>query len=196
MMSLESLENLPFVQIMISILVPFAIIVTRWIVKKLVLNLGQVKHVPAVRAYQVYRYFKALITVSWLVVLLVVWGIDYQALLVVASSILAVIGVALVAQWSILSNITASIIVFFSMPAKIGDEVEIIDGVNSVKGVITEINFFNILLIDEDGNQLAYPNNLILQKPVRKTRQKLQKPEKQDAQQSSVIRQRFKRRQP
>ncbi|WP_051347115.1 mechanosensitive ion channel domain-containing protein [Thiomicrorhabdus chilensis] len=187
-----SLEDLPFVQIIISVLVPFAIIVTRWIVKKLVLNLGQVKHVPAERAYQVYRYFKALITVSWLVVLLVVWGIDYQALLVVASSVLAVIGVALVAQWSILSNITASIIVFFSMPAKIGDEVEIIDGVNSVKGVITEINFFNILLIDEDGNQLAYPNNLILQKPVRKTQQKS---EKQDAQQSSVIRQRFKRRQ-
>jgi small-conductance mechanosensitive channel len=164
-----AVEKVPYVQIVISLLVPPAIVMTQWAAKKLILNLGQVKHVPSERAYQVYRYFKSLITVVWLVVLLVVWGIDYQALLVVASSVLAVIGVALVAQWSILSNITASIIVFFSMPAKVGDEIEIIDGSNSIKGQIKEINFFNVLLTDEDGNQVAYPNNLILQRPVRKT---------------------------
>lgn len=166
---------------------------TRWGVKKLILNLGHVKGVPRDRAYQVYRYFRTLISVVWLVVLLVIWGIDYQALLVVASSVLAVIGVALVAQWSILSNITASIIVFFSLPARIGDEVEVIDGVNSVKGVITEINLFNVLLIDKEGNQLAYPNNLILQKPVRKTQSKEQdKPAENTA--NSVLSKRIKSR--
>lgn len=162
-------EKIPYVQIVISLLIPLAIWTTQWAAKKLILNIGHVKGVPLNRAMQVYRYFKALIAAIWLVVLLVVWGIDYQALLVVASSVLAVIGVALVAQWSILSNITASIIVFFTMPAKVGDEIEVVDGTNSVKGVIREINFFNVLLTDEKGNEIAYPNNLILQKPVRKT---------------------------
>ncbi|MDG6777169.1 mechanosensitive ion channel [Thiomicrorhabdus sp. zzn3] len=162
------LDKIPYIQIGISLLIPFAILLTQWGVKKLILNLGQVKGVPSDRAYQVYRYFKSLIVISWLVLLLVIWGIDYQALLVVASSVLAVIGVALVAQWSILSNVTASIIVFFTLPAKIGDEIEVIDGNNTVKGVIKEINFFNVLLCDADGHEVAYPNNLILQKPVRK----------------------------
>ncbi|MDG6773815.1 mechanosensitive ion channel [Thiomicrorhabdus sp. ZW0627] len=193
---MSELENIPYIQIGISLLIPFAILATRWAVKKLILNLGHVKGVPADRAYQVYRYFRTVITVVWTVVLLVVWGVNYQALLVVASSVLAVLGVALVAQWSILSNITASIIVFFSMPARIGDEVEVIDGVNSVKGVITEINLFNVLLIDEDGNQLAYPNNLILQKPVRKTQQQeVGKPGKiLEAASRSTVSQRIKNR--
>jgi small-conductance mechanosensitive channel len=164
-----SVENIPYTQIVISVLIPFAILLTQWAARKLILNIGQAKNVPLNRAMQVYRYFKAMIAVVWFVVLLVVWGIDYQALLVVASSVLAVIGVALVAQWSILSNITASIIVFFTMPAKVGDEIEIIDGSNCVKGVIREINFFNVLLTDDKGNEIAYPNNLILQRPVRKT---------------------------
>lgn len=109
-----------------------------------------------------------MITVSWLVLVLIIWGIDYQALLVVASSVLAVLGVALFAQWSILSNVTASIIVFFTLPARIGDEIEVIDGTQSLKGEIREINFFNVLLVDSEGNEIAYPNNLILQKAVRK----------------------------
>lgn len=186
------LENVPYIQIGISLLIPFAILLTQWGVKKLILNLGQVKGVPSDRAYQVYRYFKSLIAISWLVLLLVIWGIDYQALLVVASSVLAVIGVALVAQWSILSNITASIIVFFTLPAKIGDEIEVIDGNNSVKGVIKEINFFNVLLSDSEGNEIAYPNNLILQKPVRKTAKPVKKPLIEPVQ--SALNQRIRRK--
>lgn len=169
MNNLNWLEHLPYVQIVMSFLIPFAIVATQWMARKLILNISLVKNVPHERGYQVYRYFKTLIVVVWLIVLLVVWGIDYQALLVVASSVLAVIGVALVAQWSILSNVTASIIVFFTMPAKNGDEIEILDGPNTVKGRIQEINFFNVLLLDSKGNLVAYPNNLILQKAVRKT---------------------------
>lgn len=166
--SLSWFEQLPFVQIAISVLIPLGIFVTQWMARKLILDLSLAKRASQQRSYQVYRYFKSLIVILWLIALLVVWGIDYQALLVVASSVLAVIGVALVAQWSILSNITASIIVFFTMPAQNGDEIEILDGANTVRGRIQEINFFNVLLEDNKGNLIAYPNNLMLQKAVRK----------------------------
>ena len=187
------LDNLPYVQIVISLLIPFAIVLTQWTVKKLILNISLVKHVPPERGYQVYRYFKSMIVVIWMIVLLVVWGIDYQALLVVASSVLAVIGVALVAQWSILSNITASIIVFFTLPAKNGDEIEILDGPNTVKGRIQEINFFNVLLKDDKGNLIAFPNNLILQKAVRKT--DFQPPEVPKPSRRSLLKQRLSKSQ-
>lgn len=162
----------PFPQIFLSLLIPFLLLASQKITRVLILNIGQLKRVPQRRALQIYRYFRALLYLVWLIFLLLIWGVDYQALLVVVSSVLAVVGVALVAQWSILSNLTASIIVFFTLPAKNGDSIEIIDGNNSVKGTIQEINFFNMQLEDEDGNLVSYPNNLILQKPVKKNKVK------------------------
>ena len=70
------------------------------------------------------------------------------------------------AQWSILSNVTASIIIFFTFPARVGDSIRIVDGDNSVEGKIKEISLFQIELNDQDGNLIMYPNNLLLQKPV------------------------------
>lgn len=122
----------------------------------------------SVRIAQVVRYIKGLMLVVLVAVVAVIWGIDYRGLWVVATSILAVLGVALFAQWSILSNVTSGVIVFFTFPARVGDFIEIIDGVNSVKGQLNEIGMFQIHLTDEEGNAVVYPNNLLLQKPVKK----------------------------
>jgi len=103
-----------------------------------------------------------------LFILAAIWGVDYHGLFLFASSILAVLGVALFAQWSLLSNVTSSVILFFSFPARIGDKIEIIDGSNIITGTITEINIFQMLLRDDKGYEISYPNNLILQRPVRK----------------------------
>lgn len=132
----------------------------------------------SVRIEQVIRYFKGLMIVIWLTLIAVIWGIDYRGLWVVATSVLAVLGVALFAQWSILSNVTSGVIVFFTFPARVGDTIEIVDGVNSVKGQLNEIGMFQIHLTDEEGNAVVYPNNLLLQKPVKKIKslQKATKP--------------------
>ncbi|BCN94244.1 hypothetical protein THMIRHAM_20290 [Thiomicrorhabdus immobilis] len=138
----------------------------KWSVAKLMMKLGAVKEVPAIRIKNVTRYFNIMFLLVLAVMLMMVWGVDYRGLLVFASSVLAVIGVALVAQWSILSNITAGVIVFFSFPARIGDTIEIVDGAHRLRGTITEINLFQVLLVDENNQRIAYPNNLILQRPV------------------------------
>lgn len=131
-------------------------------------KLGELKQVPVLRYEHVYKYFRAILIVLAAVVLLTVWGVDYRGLVVIASSILALLAVALVAQWSILSNITAGVLIFFSFPARIGDKIEIIDGNTSLKGEIHEINLFQVILKDEKEQLIAYPNNLVLQKAVRK----------------------------
>lgn len=120
------------------------------------------------RINQVVIYFKVILLVVLLVVLALIWGFDYRGFWVVASSVLAVMGVVLFAQWSILSNVTSGVIVFFTFPARVGDEIEIIDGVNSVRGKLEDIGLFQIRITDKENNTLVYPNNLLLQKPVKR----------------------------
>lgn len=159
------MENYSF-QLLLSAILLIGYVLTKWSLANLLRRLGQAKKVPDIRVKNVTRYFQLVLLLTVLVLMMMVWGVDYRGLLVFASSALAVIGVALVAQWSILSNITAGVIVFFSFPARIGDTIEIIDGATKMKGTITEINLFQVILEDEKGQAVAYPNNLILQRPV------------------------------
>jgi len=107
------------------------------------------------------------------VALTLVWSVNYQDLGVMLSSVFAVIGVALFAQWSILSNITAGVILFFSFPFKIGNTIrildkELLDPNNSDldQFVIEDIKAFHLHLRRSNGEILNYPNNLVLQKGV------------------------------
>jgi small-conductance mechanosensitive channel len=72
----------------------------------------------------------------------------------------------MVAQWSILSNITSGIILFFSFPFKIGDTIHIHDKDFPVIAEIEDISAFYISMVNKDGERVIYPNNLLLQKGV------------------------------
>lgn len=91
-------------------------------------------------------------------------GLEYSQISIFLSSVFAVIGVALFAQWSILSNITSSLIIFFGFPYRVGDHIKVIDD-EDVGGVIEEITLFNIIL-KRENEMITYPNALILQKGV------------------------------
>ena len=82
------------------------------------------------------------------------------------TSVLTVIGVAFFAQWSILSNITAGIIVFFSSPFKIGDTIKILDKDFPIEAKIVDIKSFYTLLKTAEGQEITLPNNLLLQKGI------------------------------
>ena len=73
---------------------------------------------------------------------------------------------AFFAQWSILSNITAGIIVFFSSPFRIGDTIKILDKDYPIEAKIIDIKSFYTLLKTEEGEQISLPNNLLLQKGI------------------------------
>ena len=70
------------------------------------------------------------------------------------------------AIWSILSNVTAGIILFFNFPYKVGDKIEIHDKEFPIKAVIEDIRAFQLHLRLENGDLVTYPNNLMLQKAV------------------------------
>jgi len=103
-----------------------------------------------------------------IVIMCLLLGLGYSEVSVFLSSIFAVVGVGLFAQWSILSNVTASMIIFFGFPYRLGDKIRIADKDEDISGVIEEISMFHIILRREDGNMITYPNSMLLQKAVLK----------------------------
>ncbi|NEW79582.1 MAG: mechanosensitive ion channel [Gelidibacter sp.] len=81
-----------------------------------------------------------------LIVILIIWGVDQSELAVFLGSLLTVLGIALFAQWSILSNITSSITIFFNHPVKLGDTIKIIDKDYETEGRVSDIGIFSLFL--------------------------------------------------
>ncbi len=95
-------------------------------------------------------------------VLGMVWGVDFHAVLLFAGTTLTLLGVALFAQWSILSNITAYFILFLQPSFRRGNFIRVIDVDNYIEGYISDITLFNTKLITENREIIVYPNNLLL----------------------------------
>lgn len=102
-----------------------------------------------------------------IVVIAFIWGVDEKQLLIYVSSFLTILGIAFFAQWSILSNITAGIILFVNYPVKIGDTITILEKDNDTTGEIRDIGAFFITLKTPENEFITIPNAIILQKNIK-----------------------------
>lgn len=98
---------------------------------------------------------------------LLVWGVDQAELGIFIGSTLAVLGIAMFAQWSILSNITAGIILFFNHSVRLDDTITIIDKDYEVEGRISDIGLFFVILKTKEGEQISIPNSVFIQKMIK-----------------------------
>ncbi len=126
---------------------------------------GSVRSVSPFRIKYIVKTVNISLVIFFAIVLITFLGLEYSQISIFLSSVFAVLGVALFAQWSILSNITASLIIFFGFPYRVGDYVRVIDKDYDISGTIEEIALFHVL-IKRDEELITYPNNLILQKGV------------------------------
>ena len=147
--------------VVLTIVIGLRIIVTK-LVKRYAKKNERIEH----RANLVIKYIHLLINILASIALIVIWGVQKKDIFLTVSSITTVVGVAMFAQWSILSNITSGIILFFFFPFKIGDMIKIHDKDFPIQGVIDDINAFHIYLRLESGERATYPNNLLLQKGI------------------------------
>lgn len=136
-------------------------------------KVGKLGDFNQVRTNLIVKYISIALTITAIAVLTLIWGVNFKDLGLLLSSVFAVLGVALFAQWSIISNVTAGVIIFFSYPFKIGNTVrimdkEIIDTENPDQNifVIEDIKAFHLHLRKQNGEILTYPNNMVLQKGV------------------------------
>lgn len=142
------------------------LVVLRVLTTKLVRRYARLSETIERRTNLVIKYLHLLINILLIVALIVIWGVDTKDIILAVSSIATVVGVAMIAQWSILSNITSGIILFFSFPFKIGDTIRIHDKDFPIIAEIEDISAFYISMITKEGERVIYPNNLLLQKGV------------------------------
>ncbi|WP_409070964.1 mechanosensitive ion channel domain-containing protein [Flavobacterium sp.] len=142
------------------------LVILRIVTTKLVRRYARLSQTIERRTNLVIKYLHLLINILLIVALIIIWGVDAKDIILAISSIATVVGVAMVAQWSILSNITSGIILFFSFPFKIGDTIHIHDKDFPVIAEIEDISAFYISMVNKDGERVIYPNNLLLQKGV------------------------------
>ena len=89
--------------------------------------------------------------------MVVAWSINDQSVLVVTGAIVATMRIGFFAGWSILSNVTASIITFWRLRMHVGDRGGL-TGNQSFVAVVKEFTPFYIIREDLDGNLITLPN--------------------------------------
>ncbi|WP_158977491.1 mechanosensitive ion channel domain-containing protein [Cellulophaga sp. L1A9] len=156
-----------------SLITFVVVIVLKFIFTKTVKKVAKLGDFNKVRTNLIIKYISIALTIISGAVLTLIWSVNFKDLGALLASIFAVIGVALFAQWSILSNITAGVIIFFSYPFKIGNTIRIFDKeIHEVINnwdetfVIEDIRAFHMHLRRSNGEILTYPNSLVLQKGI------------------------------
>lgn len=134
--------------------------------KRLTKKITLVKKLEPNRKKVVLNVFYFIYYLLFGTVVIVVLGIDFERISLFISSALAVLGIAFVAQWSLLSNLTASIIIFFYHPLKIGDRIKVLDKELDFTGVVKNITGFYVLIETDEKQQITIPNSIILQKGI------------------------------
>lgn len=129
-------------------------------------KLGRRSGINEARIRMICRYVTFLLFIIACIIGLFIFGADFSKLGIIFSSIFAVVGIGLFAIWSILSNLTSGVIMFFSFPYKVGDKIKIHDSDFPIEAVIEDIRGFHLHLRVPNGNLVTYPNNLMLQKAV------------------------------
>jgi len=105
----------------------------------------------------------------FVILILLVWGVKQADLAVFVGSVITVVGVAFFAQWSILSNITSSIIIFFNHSIKLNDSIVIMEGKDYViEGKVVDIGLFFVILLTEESEEISLPNNVFIQKSIKR----------------------------
>ncbi len=110
----------------------------------------------------VLKLMNLILVVIFIVIIVVIWSVKQENILVVISSLMTVLGVALFAEMSILSNITACLILFFQHPIKVGDTIAVTYEGNDIEGELIDITYFFVFIKTINRGTLTIPNALLL----------------------------------
>jgi len=153
-------------EIIASIICIVILLLLKYISTKTIRKIANISDLNSARTRLVLKYVSIGLFFLGIGVMIFIWGVNFKDIGLMFSSLFAIIGVAMFATWSILSNITAGIILFFFFPFKIGDRIRILDNDLPDEADIVDIKAFHIYLRKDNGELVTYPNNLLLQKGV------------------------------
>ena len=132
------------------------------LIERLIARLTQSANVPKLAFRPILILIRSLIFIFFVAVLLKrVFDLD---LITIMSGIIALVAVAFVAFWSVLSSVTCTFLLILFRPFAMGDHVEIKG--DGVAGEVCDLNLLFTTLRAEDGRQVQVPNNLFFQKVI------------------------------
>lgn len=143
-----------------------ALVVAHFITRHLVKNMLKKFHFSLQRRRLTLKAINLMLSIMAIVFISAIWGVKQADLVVFISSALAILGIAFVAQWSILSNITAGLILFFTHPLKLGDHIKVIEKDFVIEGTIDDITYFFVHIKTKDKERITISNSLIMQKAI------------------------------
>ena len=130
---------------LIQLMVTLGVIVTYGLVNRIsatrleaLFEKGRFKEDAAQSSIRIARLITG---VAGLLILTVVWGIELRSFVVVAGTAVTLLGVALFAAWSLLSNVTAYFILLFHPSFRRGQFVRILDADNYALPARGRLNF-------------------------------------------------------
>lgn len=126
------------------------------------------KFIQESRGTLITKVINLTMTIISLIFISLIWGVNQSDLAVFVGSVLTVVGVAFFAQWSLLSNITSSIIIFFNHPVKLNDSIIILEGKDyGIEGKIIDIGLFFVKLETKESGEITLPNNVFILKSIK-----------------------------
>lgn len=159
-----------FKKIIISVIVFILMFLVSHFLKRKAKKIQQEKNIKKTRYFAIKRGISLTSNVLLFFILIFIWGVNIKDLWISVAGILAMVAVAFFAVWSLVGNILAGVIIFFTAPFKINDMIEVMP--DGIKGRVLAINTFYSLIADEDDNYISIPNSLFFQKYIRRFKTK------------------------
>lgn len=144
--------------------------ILKYIINKVISGVGRKFEYPKERVRMLQKIVNGNLFMILIGISLFIWGIERSQIVYFATSLLALIGIAFFAQWSIISNITSTVIIYFSHPVRVGDIISILDKDYQIEGRIVDIGIFFMTIKTEDKEEITLPSNIFMQKMVKKKR--------------------------
>lgn len=133
--------------------------------RTLIQNFGEKNDIPIPRQKTLIKSLSYILVILFGVTIILVWGIRFTSIWILGTTILGFVGVSLFATWSMLSNIMAAFILFFTQPFRIADHITVVADSNQ-SGIVDDITLFYTFVKTGEGNVICIPNNLLIQKVV------------------------------
>ncbi len=139
-------------------------VILHFVIKYVINNLLKKTRFETGRRRMAIRAVQLVSSVSTVIFLTGIWGLKQNEIAVFAGTMLTVLGVAFFAQWSILSNITSSILLFFNHPIKLGDYIRVLQKDTGYEGEVVELNYFFIHIKTNQNEIITIPNSHFFEK--------------------------------
>jgi len=154
------------IQIIETIVVLIGYIIVHYTTKTFVNNSLKNTHLQRGRRKIIIKAVHILSFLTATILLAAIWGLKQNEIAVFVGTILTALGIAFFAQWSLLSNITSSLLLFFNHPIKIGDTIKVLDKDYPFEGEVSDLTYFFVHVKTKNGEIITIPNSILLQKSV------------------------------